>query len=416
MLTRVYGTAFFSDKDLEEYLERLERARAQRPPPARPAARAVQLLRRLARGGLLAPGRDRGVQRAGRAQPRDGPRARLRRGQDAADLRQLAVEDLGPLGQVPREHVRHRVRGPADGDQADELPRPLPALLAAAPLLPGPAGALLGAGPAAPPRAERHAARAAARPPLRPGRRATSSAPRTRSRRRWRACWSSPSRPTTCSASTCGSSSRPGREQRIGSDELWDQQRGGADAGAGRPRPRVRPQRGRRRLLRPEDRHAHDRLARALLAARHLPARLQLPRAVRPHLHRRRQRRAPAGDDPPGADGLLRALHRDPARAPRRRAAARGWRRCRRSCCRSPTATSSTAPRFGDASAPRDCGPSSTTAPSRSAARSATPSCARSRTCSSSATARRRRRGGGARAPRRRRRLDVARRLHRASV
>ena len=68
-----------------------------------------------------------------------GARARLRRGQDAAALRQLAVEDLRPLGQVRREHVRDRVRGPADGAQADELSRPLPALLAAAALLPGPA-------------------------------------------------------------------------------------------------------------------------------------------------------------------------------------------------------------------------------------------------------------------------------------
>ena len=42
-----------------------------------------------------------------------GRRARLHRGQDAAAVRQLAVEDLRPLGQVPRAHVRHRVRGPA---------------------------------------------------------------------------------------------------------------------------------------------------------------------------------------------------------------------------------------------------------------------------------------------------------------
>ena len=46
----------------------------------------------------------------------------------------------------------------------------------------------------------------------------------------------------------------------------------------------------------------------------------------------------------------------------------------------------------------RACAPSSTTAPSRSGARSATPSCARSRTCWSSATARRRH--GAGRRPR----------------
>ena len=52
-------------------------------------------------------------------------------------------------------------------------------------------------------------------------------------------------------------------------------ERGGAAQRAREPRPRVRPQRGRRRLLRPEDRHAHDRLARPLVAARDLSARLQ---------------------------------------------------------------------------------------------------------------------------------------------
>ena len=142
----------------------------QRPPPARPPARPVPVLRGLAGVRVLVPRRHRGVQLAGRAQPRDGQRARLHRGQDPADLRQLAVEDVRSLGQVRRAHVHDRVGGQADGDQADELPRSLPAVLAAPALLPGSAGPLLGAGAAAPPRAERHAARAAAHPPLRPGR------------------------------------------------------------------------------------------------------------------------------------------------------------------------------------------------------------------------------------------------------
>ena len=151
---------------------RAARARPrQRPSPARPAARDVRLLGDRAGFGVLVPARHRRVERAGQAQPRDGGPARLHRGQDAAALRQLAVEDLRPLGQVPRRHVHHRVRGPADGAQADELPRPLPAVSVAAALLPGSAGAVLGARPAASQRAERHAARPAARPPLRPGRR-----------------------------------------------------------------------------------------------------------------------------------------------------------------------------------------------------------------------------------------------------
>ena len=171
MLTRVYGTAFFSPKDLQEYLERIERAATERPPPARAAARAVHVLRRRAGLGLLASRRHRGVQLARGAEPRDGTHPRLHRGQDPAAIRQLAVEDLRPLGQVPRQHVRDRVRGPGDGAQADELPGALPAVLAAAPLLPGPAGALLRARVAAPPRAQRDAARTVAGAALRPGRR-----------------------------------------------------------------------------------------------------------------------------------------------------------------------------------------------------------------------------------------------------
>ena len=147
----------------------------------------------------------------------------------------------------------------------------------------------------------------------------TSSAPRSRSRRR------------CCAASTSASSiydrfgfeprlelsTRP--EKRVGSDEMWDRAEAALERALEKPRPRVRAQRGRRRLLRPEDRPPHDRLDRPLVAARHRPARLLHARAVRAHLHRRRQRRAPPGDDPPRADGLLRALHRHPDRALRRR-------------------------------------------------------------------------------------------------
>ena len=123
MLTRVYGTAFFSRKDLDEYLERLERARANDHRRLGPQLGLFTFSRRVARLGVLVPGRHPGVQLAGRAQPRDGRAPRLHRGQDAAALRQLAVEDLRPLGQIPRAHVHHRVRGPADGAQADELSR-----------------------------------------------------------------------------------------------------------------------------------------------------------------------------------------------------------------------------------------------------------------------------------------------------
>ena len=44
MLTRIYGTAFHSKKDLEAHLERARAGARARPPPARPAARPVHVL------------------------------------------------------------------------------------------------------------------------------------------------------------------------------------------------------------------------------------------------------------------------------------------------------------------------------------------------------------------------------------
>ena len=185
------------------------------------------------------------------------------------------------------------------------------------------------------------------------------------------------------------SSSRPAPTNRLGDDELWDHAEGALRAGAGARRARLHGQRGRRRVLRAEDRPAR-RPTRSAARGSSAPSSstTRCPQRFGLDLHRRRQRRAPAGDDPPRADGLLRALHRHPARALRRRAAGlagagaghrpadrRPPRRGRRAAC----ATSC---------ARRACAPSSTTAPSPSGARSATPSCARSPTCSSSATAR----------------------------
>ena len=113
-------------------------------------------------------------------------------------------------------------------------------------------------------------------------------------------------------------STRP--DERLGSDETWDRAEGHLIQVLDRKGLRLRHQPRRRVVLRPEDRPPHDRLDRTVLADRHGPARLQHADAVRAHLHRRRQRRASAGDDPPGPDGVLRAVHRDPDRALRRRA------------------------------------------------------------------------------------------------
>ena len=142
------------------------------------------------------------------------------------------------------------------------------------------------------------------------------------------------------------------------------------------PGPGLRGQRGRRRVLRPEDRPAHDatRSGRSWQLGTvqldyYVPERFGLD------LHRRRQRRAPAGDDPPRAVRLLRALHRDPASSTTPASCRCGWRRSRRSCCRSPTATTRRAAAVARRAARRRaCASRSTTAPSRSGARSARPS------------------------------------------
>ena len=75
-LTRIYGTAFFRQGDLDA-LPRAARGGAQaRPPPARDAARPLPLLRRLARLAVLAPEGDGDLERArGPAPARERARA-----------------------------------------------------------------------------------------------------------------------------------------------------------------------------------------------------------------------------------------------------------------------------------------------------------------------------------------------------
>ena len=114
-LTRIYGTAFYAQEDLDAYLERLEEARARDH-------------RRLGRSSTSSTSHEHSpgspfwhpkgmvdLERArGPAPPRE-PRARLRRGEDAADLRRRAVGDLGPLGELPR---RTCSSSPVDGRRA----------------------------------------------------------------------------------------------------------------------------------------------------------------------------------------------------------------------------------------------------------------------------------------------------------
>ena len=79
-----------------------------RPPQARPRARPLPPLRGVARLAVLASEGDGDLERArGSAAARE-QEARLRGGEDAADLRHRRVGHERPLGEVPRKHVPRR--------------------------------------------------------------------------------------------------------------------------------------------------------------------------------------------------------------------------------------------------------------------------------------------------------------------
>ena len=102
-LTRIYGTAFYSQADLDAHLERLEQARARDHRKLGVQLDLFHLRRALTRLAVLAPEGDGALQRSSRRSPSARERAaRVRRGQDAADLRQGALDHLGSLGEVPR--------------------------------------------------------------------------------------------------------------------------------------------------------------------------------------------------------------------------------------------------------------------------------------------------------------------------
>ena len=107
MLTRIYGTAFLSKEDLERHLEMLEQARARDHRRLGPAARPVPAAPGVAGHAVLPAERDGRRQRDPARRARAARAARLRGDPHAAHPRRGALEALGPLGQLPREHVLH---------------------------------------------------------------------------------------------------------------------------------------------------------------------------------------------------------------------------------------------------------------------------------------------------------------------
>ena len=426
MLTRIYGTAFFTQKDLEAHLERLEQARARTTiaSSARSSACSGCAPRRpgmpfwLPKGTVLL----RLIEDEVREQLR-------RRGYDEIKTPQIMDAELWHRSghwDNYRENMFFAEPSERDRDESDRgyAVRPMNC-----------PGACLAFG------SERHSYRDL---PLRLAEFGLSRA--TSARACCTACCACAPSPRTTPTSTARSSRSPAEvnaicdaidqlyasfgfddvrvelstkpEKSIGTDEQWEQATEALRRGAGAPGPRVRAQPGRRRLLRPQDRLPRDRRDRPLVAARHLPARLLHARALRAHLPGRGQRRAPPGDDPPRPAGLDGALRRDPDRAPRRplpdlaRARAGDGPAGRRPPQRVRGRSRRRAARGGRARA------RSTSAPSRSGRRSATPSWPRCRTCSSSATRSRRparRRGALARGGRRSAPLATSRELQLAA-
>ena len=82
-------------------------------------------------------------------------------------------------------------------------------------------------------------------------------------------------------------------EKSIGDDEVWETATERSAARDGDPRLCLQDRRGRRRVLRPQDRHQVGRRARPGVDGTDDPGRLQSARALRRQLHRRGRRAAP---------------------------------------------------------------------------------------------------------------------------
>ena len=193
-----------------------------RPPPFGQGPRTVHVLRASAGHAALAAAGHDDLERADRPVAHREPQARLLRGQDADPLGRRAVQGQRPLAELPRQHVLHRHRGPADGPQAHELPGPRASSsrTCAAPTAScRSASASRASSTATSPAARCTASCASATSPRTTP---TSSAPRSRSRTRSSAAWTSASTSTGCSASSPSWSCRTRPAKRLGSDETWD--------------------------------------------------------------------------------------------------------------------------------------------------------------------------------------------------
>ena len=86
-LQRIYGTAFATQKEMDEHLAQIEAGAGARPPPAGDGARPLQLQPAGAGDAVPAPEGGLGLRRADRLRARALRPLRLRRGDHAADPR-----------------------------------------------------------------------------------------------------------------------------------------------------------------------------------------------------------------------------------------------------------------------------------------------------------------------------------------
>ena len=224
MLTRIYGTAFFTQGGARGAPASGSRRRARATTASSAASSSLFMFSELSPGlAVLAAERAWSIWNELTELWREENAARGYREVKTPILYDVELwKQSGPLGRVPRQHVLHGRRGPADGPQAHELPGARADLQATS------AAPTATCRSATPSRASCTATSRAARctaccaSATSPRTTPTSSAPRSRSRTRSSAASTSASRSTTCSASSRGWSSRPGPEKRIGTEEMWD--------------------------------------------------------------------------------------------------------------------------------------------------------------------------------------------------
>ena len=283
MLQRIYGTAWDTQEQLDQHLWRIEEAKKRDHRklgreldlftfhPESPAApflhpRGMELWRSLEDWSRQVR-REAGFQRGANPEPRP----------------QGAVGDVGPLEQLPGQHVRPGRPRPRLRAEADELPGGDPHLPHQGAVVSRPADALQRLLGPVPQGAHRRAGRHVPRPAADPGRLARLL-PRRPGRRR-----DPPgalARPQAVRAVRLRAAREarhaPGEAPRVG--RVLGARREPPPRAAGGGRHGLHPRSGRRRVLRPEDRHLHRGRPRSRVADGDDPGRLPAAAALRPRV------------------------------------------------------------------------------------------------------------------------------------